>query len=307
MESFQPVTLQGRAISDLFALVMAISALVFLLVVGLLLYALWRFRGRPGEGEPPQVAGGRRLEIAWTAVPLLLLVVLFGLTLATMSTVDASTPSPLVIRVIGHQWWWEYQYSDLGVVTANELHVPVGVPMRLDIAAVDVIHSFWVPRFGWKKDAVPGKTNVMWVHVDQAGVYEGTCTEYCGNQHAWMRIRVVAEPRERFDAWVQGQRQPRPQPAGEAQNSGREIFLRSTCVNCHAIRGTSAAGQVGPDLTYLGTRSTLGAGVLTNSPENLRRWIHDPQAIKPGILMPAFGNLRDDELAALAEYLEGSR
>ena len=303
-DSFDPVTGQGRSISDLFVLAMALSALVFLLVTGVLVYALIRFRGRPGDADPPQVEGHRTLEIVWTATPFALLVVLFLLSLTTMRRVERPAPSPLLIKVIGHQWWWEFQYPDLGFVTANELHVPVGTPLRLEVETADVIHAFWVTQFGWKTDAIPGKKTVMLMQVDEPGEYDGTCAEFCGLQHAWMRIRAVAAPRAEFDAWAEQQRRPAGQPQTSGAQRGQEVFLRNTCVNCHAVRGTNATALVGPDLTHIGSRATLGAGVLPNTPENMRRWVHDASAAKPGALMPRF-NLSDADLQALVEYLEG--
>lgn len=306
IESFNPVTPQGLSIANLFLAVMVLSAFIFLLVAGLLITILFRYRGRPGDEDPPQVHGNRNLEIVWTVAPALILVVFFILTLRTMSTVNATAPSALRVRVIGHQWWWEFHYPDLGVVTANEMHLPVGVAVRLEVESADVIHSFWVPKLGWKKDAIPGKTNPMWVQFDQAGVYDGPCTEYCGLQHAWMRIRLVAEPPEKFDSWVQQQRlAAAARPESAAAERGREIFLRNTCVNCHAVRGTPAAAKIGPDLTHFGSRATLGAGVVANTPENLRRWVREVQAVKPGVLMPNYAALSDDDLTALVDYLGG--
>jgi cytochrome c oxidase subunit 2 len=307
-DSFAPVSAQGHSIADLFGVAMLLSLLVLVLVVGLLAYILLRYRERPEDGAPSQTEGNRNLEIAWTVAPTLLLVVLFVLTVRTMNAVDdppAATPaSPLRIRVIGRQWWWEYRYPDLGVITANELHVPVGKPTRLEIEAADVVHSFWVPRFGWKVDAIPGKTNTMSVTLGDAGVYDGTCAEFCGTQHAWMRIRAIADPPDRFDEWIRQQRRPAAQPQEATVRAGEEVFLRHTCESCHAIDGTSAKGRVGPDLTHLGSRSTLGAGVVSNTPENLRDWVRDAKATKPGVLMPSF-NLSNAELQSLVSYLEG--
>jgi cytochrome c oxidase subunit II len=305
LASFDPVTPQGASISDLFVLALIPTALIFLLVVGVLIAAIVRFRGRPGDADPPQVEGNRRLELAWTAAPAFLLAVFFVLTVRTMSSVNAESPSAMRVEVVGHQWWWEYRYPDLNVVTANELHVPVGVPLRLELTSNDVIHSFWAPQFGWKKDAIPGQTNTMPVQIDQPGVYDGTCTEYCGTQHAWMRVRVVAQSTDEFNAWVQQQQQPAPSSQDPTAARGQQVFTGSTCVNCHTLRGTAANGQVGPDLTHFGSRSIIGAGVLENTPDNLRQWISNPQAIKPGVLMPGYSSLSDDDLTALVTYLEG--
>jgi cytochrome c oxidase subunit 2 len=303
IDGLAPVTERGQDVANLFYLSLILSLGIFLLVAGLSTFIMIRFRGKPGEADPPQVSGNRRLEIIWTATPTLLLAGLFALTLQTMITITRPEPSPLRIQVIGHQWWWEFRYPELGVVTANELHVPVGRPLQLEITAADVIHSFWVPRFGWKMDAIPQKINLMRLRVNQAGTVDGTCTEYCGTQHAWMRILVVAEPPSQFESWVGQQRQRAPSPAAPAAIQGQQIFLQNTCVNCHTISGTPAQGQVGPVLTHLRSRETLGAGVLENTPENLARYINHIQEVKPGALMPGY-NFSDPELAALVTYLE---
>jgi cytochrome c oxidase subunit 2 len=308
VESLAPVTSQGRAVSDLFWLALALSAVVFLLVVGLMTYALVRFRARRDEEpDPEQIEGNRRVELVMTAIPAVVLAVLFALTVPVLGTIDAPPPNPLRVQVIGHQWWWEYRYPDLGFVTANELHVPVGEPVELSIGAADVIHSFWVPAIGWKRDAVPGKVNLIRFVPSQAGRFEGTCTEFCGTQHAWMRVIAVAEPRDAFDAWAQGQRANAAEATGDSVARGRTVLLGQTCINCHAIRGTAAQGSVGPDLTHLASRTTLGTGVIENNPENLRRWIRDVQEVKPGVLMPAYRNMSDADLDAMAAYLGSLR
>ena len=316
LESFATVTPQGRAITDLFLVALAISVAILLLVYGLMAVVLRRDRGRPGDPDPPQVAGNRRLELLWTATPSAVLLVMFVSTVSTMRTVYPAVPpaDALRVQVIGHQWWWEFVYPDLGVTTANELHAPVGVSLQLEIQGADVVHSFWVPALGWKRDAVPGKTNVMFVRVDQPGVYDGACTEFCGVQHAWMRVRFVAEPAAQFQTWVQGQRQPPASAAdpgatgatGAGQASlvaqGQQVFQRTTCINCHRVQGTPATAGVGPDLSHVGSRSTLGAGVVANTPENLRAWVRNARAVKPGVLMPPYA-LSDADLDALVAYL----
>jgi cytochrome c oxidase subunit II len=217
-----------------------------------------------------------------------------------MRSVNAAPPDAQPLRIVGHQWWWEYQYPDLQVVTANELHVPVGAPLQLNLQSVDVIHSFHVPQFGWMRDTVPGKTNQMSIFVDRQGQYDGTCNQYCGLQHAWMRVVVVAEPADQFSAWVRQQQQA-VTPSGVR---GEQVFLQNTCVSCHTIRGVSSLANVGPDLTHVGSRTTLGTGVVDNTPDNLRRWLRNASSIKPGVLMPAFQSLSNADLAALADYLE---
>jgi cytochrome c oxidase subunit II len=301
MQSFDPVTRQGLAITNLFWLELALSGLLLAVVIGWLIVALVRFRAPPGDAtEPAQVDGNRTLELVWTITPALTLAVVFGLMIQTMATVDASEPGAQPLRVIGHQWWWEYQYPGLQVETANELHVPVGMPLQLDLESIDVIHSFHVPQFGWMRDTVPGKTNQMSVTVVGRGTFDGTCNQYCGLQHAWMRVVVVSDTVDQFNAWAAQQRQA-VTPSGAR---GEQVFVQNTCVSCHTIRGLSTAGSAGPDLTHVGGRATLGTGVIDNTPENLQRWIRDVQHIKPGVLMPAFANLSQADLDALVAYLE---
>ena len=210
MGGLNPVTPGGGAIAGLFWVALAASVVVFLLVVGWLGLSIARFRARPGEvGEPEQVHGNRTLELLWTAGPALLIGALFVLAVVTMGRADAEEPGALRVRVVGWQWWWEYQLAD-GVVAANELHLPLGAPVRLEMTSGDVVHAFWIIRFGWKRDVIPGRSNVLPVRVDQPGTYDGACAEYCGRQHAWMRPRVVAEPAEAFQAWLERQRAPSP-------------------------------------------------------------------------------------------------
>jgi cytochrome c oxidase subunit 2 len=304
IDSLAAVTPQGAAILELFVLSLLPSALILAIVVGGIAYVLIRHRERPGDPEPPQIYGHRAVEVVWTVIPLLLLLVSFGLTLRTMQTVNAETDSALRVQVIGHQWWWEFRYPDLGIVTANELHLPVGTPVRLEITSIDVIHSFWSPRIGWKKDAIPGAVNVMAVRVDQAGTYDGACSEYCGTQHAWMRISVVAQPQDAFQSWVTAQQAPAQTPTDPVAIRGQQLFTSNTCVGCHTVAGTSAAGTVGPNLTHLASRATIGAGVVPQSSATLQTWIHNPDEYKPGVLMPAYGSFSSDDLVALATYLE---
>jgi cytochrome c oxidase subunit II len=314
MPSFAPVTPQGQEVVRLFFVLLAVSALILLIVYGALFVILRRDRergrGRPGGAEPAQIDGNVRLEALWTAVPVLILAGTFALTVGTMRAVYPADPPPdaLRVQITGRQWWWEFAYPDFGVVTANELHVPTGVPLLLEITSADVVHSFWVPPLGWKRDAVPGRTNTMSVSVTESGVYDCACTEFCGVQHAWMRIRFVAEPEGAFQSWVQAQRQPAAATpaAGSLVTRGQQVFLASTCVSCHSVSGTAAAGQVGPNLTHFGGRNTLGAGIAPNTTENLRRWVQDARAVKPGVLMPPFA-LSDDDLDALVAYLQSLR
>jgi cytochrome c oxidase subunit 2 len=300
IDGFTPVTPQGSAIVNLFVLEIVLATLVVAAVAGAVWYATVRFRDRPGAAEPPQIHGNTKLELAWTAAPALLLLVLYVLTVRTMATVEAEPANELRVRVIGHQWWWEFQYPELGVVTANELQLPVGQPIRLELESADVVHNFWIPQFGWKKDNTPNHVTMIHVVVDQSGVYDGSCNEFCGLQHAWMRVRAIVTPPEQFQSWVDRNKQPAPTAAPR----GQQVFQQSTCINCHAIQGVGEA-RVGPDLSHVGSRTVIGAGVMENTPANLQAWITDPQRIKPGVLMPGYADMPGDDMQALVEYLEG--
>jgi len=301
---FNPNSPQAQAIADLFAWNLIISGIIFALVFGLTIYITIRYRGQPGAGEPAQVFGHTQLEIAWTLAPAALLVVVFAFTIGTMRAADppiGDRQPDLVIT--GYQWWWQVEYPASGVVTANEIHIPIGRRMLARIEGGDVIHDFWVPQLGPKRDMVPGHSNHIWIEADTAGAYLGACAEYCGNQHAWMRLRVIAQPQAEFDAWQQQQRQVATAPGGGDAVQGALIFQQRTCANCHTIAGTPAAARAGPDLSHFASRQTLGAGVLDNTPENLMKWLTDPQAIKPGNHMPSL-RMAEAELRALVAYLE---
>jgi len=245
--------------------------------------------------------------------PALIVFVLVLVTARTLWEVNVPPPQPqagdntLFVTVVGRQWWWEYTYDhynghELGFTTANELHVPAGEegspqPVYLTLKSADVCHSYWVPRLGGKTDLIPGRVNAMWFQTDQPGLYLGQCAEYCGTQHANMLLRVVVDPPRAFESWLENEKKEQgPKDSDpEAVKSGRKVFLGQSCVNCHRVRGTPARGNYAPDLTHLMSRQTLASGMVPNTPENLRRWIADPQKIKPGCLMPAFG-LSDRDL-----------
>lgn len=306
---FHPLTTSAQVEHKLALFVLTITAGIFVVVAGLLTYTLIRFRRRPGDdtrSEPPQVYGSHQIELAWTVIPVLIVFVLVGVTTRVISTVeDKSAPaSALRATIIGHQFWWEIRYPDLGIVTANELHVPISAtadqhPTFLRLESRDVIHSFWVPELGGKMYLIPNRTNSMWLDPREPGVYLGNCAEFCGIQHANMLLRVVVQPGDEFDRWAESQRKPahvNPQTA-----MGRAMFM--VCAGCHAVQGTPAKGGEGPDLTHFNSRQTIGAGVVPNTPENLRNWIKNPQAVKPGCLMPAM-KLSDRQMNALMLYLQ---
>jgi len=286
------------AIGTLSLIVGAIALLIFIGVEGALVYAIWRYRAtRHVAGEAATFEHNRRLEIAWTAAPALILVVVLALTLGTMAEINGAGVAPTMrIAATGHQWWWEFSYG--GMKTANELHIPVDTPIALDLTSVDVIHSFWVPELGPKADMLPGTTNHLRLFARRAGSYDGQCAEFCGVEHAWMRIRVIVQSQGEFDAWLTAQTLP---PATQGSD-GERIFLSNICVNCHTIRGTVAVGTAGPDVTHVASRGTIGAGVLPNDLARMRAWLLDPQRYKPGSLMPRVP-LSDADLDALAAYL----
>ncbi|MDB5296480.1 MAG: cytochrome oxidase subunit, partial [Phycisphaerales bacterium] len=240
----------------------------------------------------------------------LLLVLLASdvLTARAVHALPADDPDPLVVKVTGHQWWWEVQYDDRVpaniVTTANELHLPAGRVAKLEIRSTDVIHSFWVPNLHGKKDMIPGHDTSVWVRADRPGEYAGACAEFCGAQHAQMRFTVVVEPPERFAAWLAARRQSAPEPQTDGQRAGRTVFLTGgRCAMCHTVQGTTAGGRVGPDLTHLASRPTLAAGAVPNVPGHLAGWVVDPQKVKPGVRMPQ-NPMPPTDLRALLEYLE---
>jgi cytochrome c oxidase subunit 2 len=286
------------AIGTLALIVGVIAFIIFVGVEGALVYAIWRYRAsRNLAGEPATFERNRRLEIAWTAAPALILAVIFVLTLGTMAEINGAGVAPTMrIAATGHQWWWEFAYG--GTKTANELHIPVDTPIDLDLTSVDVIHSFWVPELGPKMDMLPGTTNHLRLLARRTGAYDGQCAEFCGVEHAWMRIRVVVQSQAEFDSWLAGQRSP----AATQGDAGEGVFLSNICVNCHTIAGTAAAATAGPDLTHVASRATIGAGVLPNDVAHMRAWLADPQRYKPGSLMPRIP-LSDADLDALAAYL----
>jgi cytochrome c oxidase subunit 2 len=279
---------------------------IFLVVAAVLVVALIRFRARPGQTElPPQVHGDNRLEFLWTIVPALLLALL---AVGTVKQSFADTASPLTknalqVQVIGHQFWWAFQYPQQGIVTANELHIPIDTKVVLALSSADVMHAFWVPRLGGKTDLVPGKVNYMWFEATQPGIYHGQCAEFCGTGHADMRIIVDAQTPAQFNAWVATMQHPQSTPTTPLAAEGEKLFGTVGCSTCHTIGGTPFVGQVGPNLTDLTGRLMIAGNILPNTPANLALWLHDPQAVKPGALMPNL-NLKPAEIRALVAFLE---
>lgn len=300
---FNPQAPHAQAISHLFVVTLFVCAAIFSIVTGAVIFSLIKFRWREGEAEPEQFAGNKTVEIIWSVIPLIIVIVLFALTVRAMQVSDPPAPKDPDLVVVGHQWWWEAQYPKSGVITANEIHIPVGHPMSVRLDATDVLHEFWVPELTRKMTTVPHAQNHIWLEADKPGTYAGICSEYCGTQHAWMRFLVVAESQEQFDAWQKAQLAPAPAPDTPEKVAGWNVFRSMSCINCHAIGGTEAKARVAPDLTHLASRKQIGAGVIDNTPENLRRWMHNPQDVKPGVKMPNF-NFTDEQLTQIVTYFE---
>jgi cytochrome c oxidase subunit 2 len=318
MSIFAPASPSAHSIVDLAILTFVVTGLIFIIVEGVLLYSVWRFRQPQGEqtGEPPQVYGSMPIEVAWTAAPTLVVFFLVLVTTRTLWDVDRNVPQPrsgdnaLFVTVIGHQWWWEYIYESyngrrLGFTTANELHVPVtgsdtARSVYLTLKSADVCHSFWVPRLGGKVDLIPGRINSLQFEAHEPGLFFGQCAEFCGAQHANMLIRVTADSPAEFERWVANESKP---AADDPEvREGKAMFLAQSCVNCHAVRGTPARGTYAPDLTHLMSRATLASGIVKNTTDTLADWIRDPQTMKPGCLMPAFG-LPERDQKSIVRYL----
>jgi cytochrome c oxidase subunit 2 len=318
---------QAQRIIDLMVPIFWMALGVFVVVEGLLVYTVLRFRRRPNAGIPSQIHGNTQIEIAWTIAPALIAVVIAVLTFRTQAENAVLPANSLHITAVGHQWWFEFQYPGQGaenrpLLTATDMYIPVGQPVIVTLKGADVIHNFWVPRLAGKTYMIPGKVNYMAFTATEPGVYKAACSEFCGEAHALMRFRVIALPRDQYDNWLAQARVAPPAPAAGAGAlngdpvRGQAIFLDATnlCITCHAVDGTAARGAVGPNLTYFGSRTTIASGLLENTPENLARWIQHSNEIKPGNLMgrqitPAWiqSNLTPEEINDLVAYLQSMK
>ncbi|MDR3570435.1 MAG: cytochrome c oxidase subunit II [Syntrophobacteraceae bacterium] len=300
----KPGTKEAGDILSAFYIVLGIATLIFIIVAGLVVYAVIKFRRRKGR-EPGQLSEKVWLEVLWITVPLVIVIGLFILAVRVMLQVNPpSLGHKPDLTVVAHQWWWELHYPPSGVTAANEIHLPVGKHLLLRFESADVIHGFWVPSFGQKIDVIPGHPNTMWLTITRPGLYLGTCHSFCGMGHAHMGIRVFAQSPEDFSAWLAHQSRPASPPSSVEAAQGAELFREKNCVNCHSISGFMTTGREAPDLTHVGSRTTLAAGTLANTPENMAKWLKDPQAVKMGVLMPEIG-LEPDQIKALSAYLEG--
>ena len=306
---FSPAATPAHAITRLAIFVMAIAAGIFLTLAILITHIIIRYRVREGlrNLEPPQVFGSVEIELAWTIIPVLLIVVLFLTTAGVLFGLQhASKPaSALDVVVIGHQFWWEFRYPALGITSANELHLPVSDPQNprpayMKLTSADVDHSFWVPRLAGKVDLIPNRVNELWIDPATPGLYLGQCTQLCGVEHAKMLLRVYVDRPQDFEAWVRSQQQPVARNV--SADRGREVFESLACINCHTVAGTPATGRFGPDLTHLMSRTTIASGAVPNTRDNLRQWVADPDAFKPGSLMPSM-HLSAQQLDQITDYL----
>jgi cytochrome c oxidase subunit 2 len=301
-------------IHSLAMVVIWITIGIFFVVTTLLVFIVIRYRKKASDdgSEPPQIYGSTNIELAWTVIPILITVVLVLVTSRTIGEIQNHKlpENALKIRLVGHQWWWEIHYPDLGIITANELHVPVSDrdptksrPTRIYLQSADVIHSFWVPQLAGKTDLVPNRTNETWIDPYEKGVYFGNCAEYCGTQHANMLLRVVVHSPEDFEKWVAAQKAPTLPPTTPAAIQGEKLFYDTSCINCHKVGDSVAQGVFGPDLTKLMTRQTIGAGVAPLDDKHLWAWVKDPQDLKVGCLMPDM-QLLDSEVDSIVAYLK---
>lgn len=308
---FRPSSGPAHVVFGLFTFMMIVSVVVYVVVIVATFTAVRRSRGSGvTEAAPERERSLRRAVTSATAATILILFayLLYDFGVGRAVAVPRDATNALRIDVVGHQWWWEVQYQDTApqrlLAAANEIHVPIHRPVLLDLSSNDVIHSFWIPNLNGKMDLIPGHHSEAWFDVDTAGIYRGQCAEFCGLEHAKMAIVIVAETPEQFSAWYNAQLKPPPPPADSLRLAGQQVFLSAPCVMCHAIGGTPAGATMGPDLTHIGSRMTLAAGVLPNTASNLESWIIDPQRIKPGSNMPAT-NLSRADIHAVTAYLEG--
>lgn len=304
--ALDPQSREAAGLHDLIWLFFIVCGVVWVVVMAALAAALLKRRSVSNRARAEH-----RATVAVGVAVVATMAIVLGLTIASFLTTRSFATSDgdaLVVRLRGYQWWWEVSYPAAGadVVTANEIHVPIGRQVRIELSAADVVHSFWIPQLGGKQDLIPGRGNTISFTVERPGVYRGQCAEFCGLQHARMAMLVIAEPPAAFDAWLRAQAAPAPNPASDEVLSGAEIFQSKACSVCHAVRGTPAAARIGPDLTHVASRRTIGAGALETTRGAFAAWIADPQTIKPGANMPAV-TLTAEELRAVSAYMASLR
>ena len=307
MTTFVPKSDNAELVHGVYKLIFWLAGAVFVGIMALTLAFSLMYRERPGQ-EARQFHGNSRLEVVWTLIPVLLVVAMAVPTFSTMSVLTKPAPEgALQVIAIGHQWWWEFQYPELGITTANELHLPVNRPVSVTLKSVDVIHSFWVPQLSGKIDNVPGHENHLWFTPTEARAepYLAQCAEFCGLSHANMRFRVFVSETPAFETWAKAVKTDRIAPSADLAKAGEQQFTTSGCIACHTVQGNpTATGKIGPNLTHFASRTTLASGTLDRTPENVRKWLSNPPAVKPGSLMPNL-NLSPEALDKLVAYLDG--
>lgn len=297
---------QAHSIARLWWFMFFLLTAIFLATFLLLMIAVALPKRKESSGPP--LGSTRFVVLSGVILPTIVLFTLMFYSLSASLTVRTPQDTAMTIRVIGHRWWWDVVYPEQGIVTANEIHIPAGVPILIKLTSQDVVHSFWVPNLGGKMDLVPGKLNLFWMQSDRPGLFRGQCAEYCGLQHALMAFMVVVLEPADFETWVAERRQDHTSPRDPILQRGRDAFFHpdAGCYTCHAVRGTDAVGTLGPDLTHIGSRLTLGAASVPNTRENLRQWLIDPHVIKPGNRMPPT-IINEADLDAMVEFLMSLR
>ena len=304
----------ASAIYDLFLPIFITAVVVFVVVQGLIVYSVFKFRERPGGPPAQQFHGNLTIELTSTIITALVFIVVLAMTVNTQRVLSAPLETPpadaIRVKAIGHQWWWEFEYQDSGFVTASDMVIPTGTTVIVEVTAADVIHAFWVPMLTGQVAGIPGRTNHIWLKSEKDGTYAGVCNQFCGIQHALMRYAAISVPRPEFDAWVERQRMAPVTPVSSPnadqslvlQAKGAQLFAAGACKTCHMIRGTDAIGKVGPDLTHFSSRTSIASKTLPSTVENVKAWLRNPQAVKPGTIMPNL-NLKEEDIDALTAYL----
>jgi cytochrome c oxidase subunit 2 len=302
---FPAASISAMQMNRLFFEFLLAAGAIMILIIFLVLFAAIRFRSEKRPEIPPQISGNTRLEMMWTIIPGLLIAFFFILTIRAIVSINKDIPDhhPPDLVIVAHQWWWEISYPDYKVRTANELHIPIKRKFYTVVESADVVHDWWVPALGRKIDAIPGHSNYTWIEADTPGDYEGACSEFCGMQHAWMRIKVIAEADSDFKQWIASQKKAAVHPTDSLAVQGEAYFQEKSCANCHRISGTNASAEIGPDLSHIASRQTILSGMLPNNRKNLERWLRNPQKVKEGANMPDF-RLTGLELKSLVQYLE---
>lgn len=302
---FASYSADEHSINRLFIIYSLFSLFVVLLIGGAIILFIIKYNSKKKPEEPKQIFGHKNIEIIWTVIPFLIVMYFLFETVRTMNSISSPVQEgkrPDVI-VIAHQWWWELRYPNARVITANELHIPVGKRFLMEIMSEDVIHSWWVPGLGPKMDAIPGRPNLSWISANTQGIYSGSCSEYCGTQHAGMRINVIAENSADYYKWVKHQQTAPDVPKDSIAQKGAMLFNQKACLGCHSISQDFNKMHVGPDLSHFASRQTILSGMLSNTRENVHRFLEDPQKVKEGVLMPNF-RMKEDELNKILTYLE---